>query len=230
MSTTSVASSGDTKARPGAAASMDRMYRYTRHIYDLTRKPYLLGRDRLLSVMDIQPSDRVLEIGCGTARNLIKLHQLHPHAELFGLDAASVMLETAQANLRRAGMGDQVTLRQALAEELDHGRTFGLDRPFDAIFFSYALSMIPTWPAAVEAAMANLKPGGGLYVVDFWDQRELPGAFAKLLTWWLAKFHVHFRPEMLEYLRTMAGAGRVTLELESVAGRYAYVARMRKVG
>ncbi|NDH95685.1 MAG: SAM-dependent methyltransferase, partial [Planctomycetia bacterium] len=27
---------------------MDSMYRFTRHIYDFTRRYYLLGRDRLL--------------------------------------------------------------------------------------------------------------------------------------------------------------------------------------
>ena len=32
------------------AEQMDRMYRYQRHIYDLTRKYYLLGRDRIYSV------------------------------------------------------------------------------------------------------------------------------------------------------------------------------------
>ena len=32
----------------GQAAAMDRMYRLTRHVYDATRRYYLLGRDRML--------------------------------------------------------------------------------------------------------------------------------------------------------------------------------------
>jgi S-adenosylmethionine-diacylgycerolhomoserine-N-methlytransferase len=37
------------------ATAMDRMYRHARHIYDLTRKPYLLGRDRLIAELGSIP-------------------------------------------------------------------------------------------------------------------------------------------------------------------------------
>ena len=56
-----------------AAALMDRMYRRQRHIYDLSRKFYLLGRDEAIAGLSAGPGDRVLEIGCGTGRNLVKL-------------------------------------------------------------------------------------------------------------------------------------------------------------
>ena len=50
---------------------MDHIYRYQRSIYDLTRKYYLVGRDRLLDRIRAAPGDRVLEVGCGTGRNLM---------------------------------------------------------------------------------------------------------------------------------------------------------------
>ena len=50
---------------------MDRLYRHQRHIYDLTRKYYLLGRDELIAELDPPPHGTVLEIGCGTGRNLL---------------------------------------------------------------------------------------------------------------------------------------------------------------
>jgi S-adenosylmethionine-diacylgycerolhomoserine-N-methlytransferase len=43
-----------------AFENMDRMYRMQRYFYDLTRKYYLLGRDRLLTELDVQPGERVL--------------------------------------------------------------------------------------------------------------------------------------------------------------------------
>ena len=61
-----------------AAALMDRMYRRQRHIYDLSRKFYLLGRDEAIARLRPAPGDKVLEIGCGTGRNLIKLAQAYP--------------------------------------------------------------------------------------------------------------------------------------------------------
>jgi S-adenosylmethionine-diacylgycerolhomoserine-N-methlytransferase len=62
------------------AALMDLVYRRQRYVYDLTRKYYLFGRDRLIRELDLKPGDRVVEIGCGTARNLVRMAQLYPEA------------------------------------------------------------------------------------------------------------------------------------------------------
>ena len=79
------------------AAAMDRMYRLTRHVYDLTRAYYLLGRDRMLAMAATNPSTATLEVGCGTARNLIKLARRPEPGLLCGLDASQEMLDTAAA-------------------------------------------------------------------------------------------------------------------------------------
>src|SRR5580658_4770840 len=76
----------DSSSPSDPAALMDRMYRRQRHIYDFTRKFYLLGRDEAITRLRPAPGDKVLEIGCGTGRNLIKLAQAYPEARLFGLD------------------------------------------------------------------------------------------------------------------------------------------------
>lgn len=209
---------------------MDRMYQFTRHVYDLSRKYYLLGRDQLLRRMaaELKPGDRVLEVGCGTARNLISLAKLRPDVVLYGLDASQVMLETAQGKIASAGLTGKITLRPELAENLHHEKTFGVEKPFDAIFFSYSLSIIPTWPEALEAAYHNLKPGGSLYLVDFWDQRDLPKWFGAMLQGWLDKFHVSHRPELLAGLRAWEERGLGTLEAEGYWRRYAYLAQFKK--
>jgi S-adenosylmethionine-diacylgycerolhomoserine-N-methlytransferase len=207
--------------------AMDRMYRYTRHVYDASRKYYLLGRDDLIDAIDLQPGQTALEIGCGTARNLILLHRRFPQNHLFGIDAANVMIQTARAKVEKAGASDFITLRQGLAESLDY-RAFGLDRPFDVVFFSYSLSMIPPWRAALDAALVNLKPHGDLWVVDFWDQGDLPRWFSKMLKTWLALFHVHYRPELHDRLHELAQEGTVSLDLHPIARRYAYLAHLRK--
>ncbi len=214
------------------AIAMDRMYRLTRHVYDLTRAYYLLGRDRMLARVATNAGTATLEVGCGTARNLIKLARRPEPGLLCGLDASQEMLDTAAASIARAGVPagghERIRLRQGLAERLDAKAMFDRDEPFDTIFFSYCLSMVPSWPGAIEAAMANLKTGGHLLIVDFWDQQELPAFFAAGLKKWLTLFHVHYRPEVHAALAALGASGRADVAFESVAKRYAYIASIRK--
>ena len=49
-----------------AAQHMDEIYRYQRYIYDLTRKFYLLGRDRVIDELAPPRGGKVLEVACGT--------------------------------------------------------------------------------------------------------------------------------------------------------------------
>ncbi|MBM4021676.1 MAG: class I SAM-dependent methyltransferase [Planctomycetes bacterium] len=214
------------------AADMDRMYRLTRHVYDVTRAYYLLGRDRLLDRVPTGPGTATCEVGCGTARNLIKLARRPQPGLLCGLDASQEMLTTAAASIARAGGPaagiEPIRLRQGLAERLDAAAMFGCPEPFDTIFFSYCLSMVPTWPGAIEAALDNLRPGGLLLIVDFWDQRNLPRFFAAGLTRWLSLFHVHYRPEVHDALVNLGVSGRVDVSFESICRRYAYLAAIVK--
>src|SRR3954469_14623538 len=48
---------------PGEAALMDRIYRRQRHVYDFTRKYYLLGRDELVDRLGPPGGGRVLAVG-----------------------------------------------------------------------------------------------------------------------------------------------------------------------
>jgi S-adenosylmethionine-diacylgycerolhomoserine-N-methlytransferase len=206
--------------------NMDRMYRLQRYFYDLTRKYYLLGRDQLLEEMNVQPGDRVLEAGCGTARNLIILAKRHPAAMFYGLDASAAMLETAQAKADGSG-AKNIELKTALADDVRFDGTFGLAEKFDKIFFSYSISMIPPWRESIENALRNLKPGGELFIVDFYDQGDLPGPFRRFLRWWLAKFHVKFWPELMPYLESLQSSETAKVTIKSLFRRYSFIASVR---
>lgn len=202
-----------------ATSAMNRIYRHQRHIYDWTRPSFLLGRDTLLRRMRIRAGDRVLEVGCGTARNLLKLAALHGDAELYGLDASTEMLRTARASSARRRLQHRLHLRHGLAEQLCHERTFGAPR-FDVILFSYSLSMIPSCAESIEAAVASLKAGGRLYIVDFCDQGEMPPLLRRPLHGWLGLFGVKHRPEIYERLRSLAAQGLGTLSTQPFGLRY----------
>jgi S-adenosylmethionine-diacylgycerolhomoserine-N-methlytransferase len=111
---------------------------------------------------------------------------------------------------------------------MDYSGTFGLKEPFDVAFFSYSLSMIPTWSAAISTCLGNLKSGGRMYVVDFWDQAGYNPLFRTMLKVWLAMFHVHFRPELLAHLEELHNSGLGELTIEPVYKRYAYIAKFVK--
>jgi S-adenosylmethionine-diacylgycerolhomoserine-N-methlytransferase len=204
------------------ARRMDRMYRHQRYIYDATRKFFLLGRDGLIDHLAPRVGEHVLEIGCGTGRNLIALAERYPGVRLYGVDASAEMLATARHHIERAGLDGRIRLAQGLGEELDAPAMFDLDRKFDAIVISYALTMIPTWPAVVQRAADHLRPSGRLAVVDFWDQHGLPVWFRRLLQSWLHLFDVRPEREMPEFFRRVVSERGGTLVLDSVFGGYAF--------
>ena len=210
---------------------MDRMYRVQRHFYDFTREYYLLGRDEMLKQMHIREGDQVLEVACGTARNLMRAVKIQPKAQYYGLDASAVMLETAEKKIAKSRIcAGKIVLKHELAQDLTYSGTFGLNKPFDIIFFSYGLSMIPVWQEAIDAALLNLRPGGTMFIVDFWDQNDLPGVFRYGLKRWLKMFGVVHRPELLVHLNGISESGVGTLSLQSIRRRYAYLARFEKNG
>lgn len=211
------------------ALLMDRNYRVIRHIYDATRKYFLFGRDRLLEQMEIAVGNNVLEVGVGTARNLIKLARKHESFNLCGLDASAEMLKTAQHNIEAQGLTSQIKLTQGLAEETDCKNCFEVSDGFDVIFFSYSLSMIPPWKEALNKALAQLKSSGKLYIVDFWDQRTYFPLFRLALKKWLKFFHVAYQPELMEYLKELQSEKKIELEIEPVGGSYAFIAVVKPV-
>jgi len=183
---------------------MDRVYRNQRHIYDLTRKFFLLGRDRLLADLAPPPEGRVLEIGCGTGRNLLAVARMFPGIECYGIDISSHMLETAKFSIRRVGMGDRVFVSLADATAIRAEDLFEIDR-FDRIFISYTLSMIPRWNQALRQAVKLLASAGSLHVIDFGRQSNLPNWFRWILRSWLNIFHVSPCLELGNELVKMAG-------------------------
>jgi S-adenosylmethionine-diacylgycerolhomoserine-N-methlytransferase len=211
-----------------AAGHMDAIYRTQRHIYDLTRKYYLLGRDRLIAELKPPARGTVLELGCGTGRNMILAARKFPDAKFYGIDISEEMLITARANVAKAGLSDRIKLAQGDASSVDTLRVFGI-ASFDRVFISYALSMIPPWRETARHALALTKAGGSLHVVDFGGQAQLPGWFRSGLRAWLAKFTVSPREDLepvLAEAAKSAGAKLVFAPLYLDYARYAVIRRV----
>jgi S-adenosylmethionine-diacylgycerolhomoserine-N-methlytransferase len=206
---------------PDHAALMDSVYRRQRHIYDITRKYYLFGRDRMIRDLNLSPGERVVEVGCGTARNLAVMARHYPQAKLYGLDASAEMLCTAGDLLSRAGLQSRVRLAHGYAENMAAAQ-FGEDA-FDRVIFSYSLSMIPDWRQALGTAAAALAPNGRIHVVDFGDLEGLGRIGRRAMLYWLGLFHVAPRTELLGFFEALGDSLKEINGLRVLPGRYAFI-------
>jgi S-adenosylmethionine-diacylgycerolhomoserine-N-methlytransferase len=161
-------------------------YRWHAHFYDVTRWAFLFGRKALirLAAEQLRPR-RILEVGCGTGKNLAELARCFPQAEIIGLDLSAQMLEKARKKIKIHG--SRVTLLQRVYD----GPVSGGD-PFDLIVFSYCLTMInPGHTEALRVCRQDLAPEGHLALVDFHDTN-----FAWFRRWmWLN--HVRMEGQIL---------------------------------
>ncbi len=207
------------------ASAMDRQYRFQRHIYDLTRKYYLLGRDNVLLEMQVKPGQTLLELGCGTGRNLRLAAKAFPQAALFGLDISEQMLTTARAGFERRNL-PLPALAAGDASQFQ-ASSFGCSG-FDHILISYALSMIPAWENTIDCAIDALNPGGTLHIVDFGQQERLPHWFRAILIAWLHKFHVTPRATLETTIRESAERKNANWQFAPLYRGYAWSAKISR--
>jgi S-adenosylmethionine-diacylgycerolhomoserine-N-methlytransferase len=206
---------------------MDRMYRYQRHIYDATRRYYLLGRTTLINGLLPPAGGTVLEIGCGTGWNLIRAASANPDTRVYGFDLSEAMLATARKAVTRAGYQGRITLAQADATSFQ-GAAALQHRSFDRVFASYTLSMIPNWRPALQIAFDHVAPGGSLHVIDFGSAAALPHFARVALHAWLEQFDVEPRLELraeLARLGVRTNADVFHMELYRGYAQYAVVTR-----
>ncbi len=203
------------------ARAMDAQYALQRHVYDLTRKYYLLGRDRLIRSLAVPAGGSVLEVGVGTGRNLALAARRYAYARLFGLDISAEMLKSARANMDRAGADVRTLLEQADATAFDPQALFG-EAGFDRVYVSYSLSMIPQWEEALAQALSVVEPGGSLHIVDFGQMERLPGWFRAGIMAWLAKFHVTPRADLFEVVHEVARVQGATVRMRRLYRGYAW--------
>jgi S-adenosylmethionine-diacylgycerolhomoserine-N-methlytransferase len=206
-----------------AMRRMDRMYRRQRYLYDATRRYYLLGRDRLIAGLQPKAGASVLEIGCGTGRNLVHAARSYPNAQFFGIDVSTEMLTSAIAAISRTALADQVKVAHGDATAADLRASFAVSS-FDHVMISYSLSMIADWQGVLSAAARALKPGGRMHIVDFGNQEGLPKIARVLLLRWLGMFEVAPRGDLERVLSAMAERYDAELTFERPFRGYAQYA------
>ena len=129
-------------------------------------------RSRAVRKLELQHGDTVLEVGCGTGRNLPYLKAgVGSSGHIFGVDPSEKMLSRAWTLCRRRGWTN-VTL--ARADALD----FRAPRPLNAVLFSLSYSVMQNRERILNHAWSQLRAGGRVVIVD---GKTMPGLVGRLL-------------------------------------------------
>jgi ubiquinone/menaquinone biosynthesis C-methylase UbiE len=124
--------------------------------------------DWVVSLLDVQPTDRVLEIGFGPGLAIAELSRRATHGTVYGIDHSDVMVEQASERNAAAIRTKHVELVQAPVEQLP-----SFEEPLDAIFTVNSLRFWPEPTQRLVELHALLRPGGRVAIAT---QPRCPGA------------------------------------------------------
>lgn len=185
------------------ASRMESFYSGQAEAYDDFRKRLLKGRQELWDSMDA-PKDGVwVDMGGGTGSNLEHFgERIGDLKKIYVVDLAGSLLKMARRRCQDRGWSN------VEAVEADATKFRPVAEPVDVITFSYSLTMIPDWFAALENAIEMLKPGGVIGVVDFYVSRKFPADAMQRHGWftrnfwpvWMSSDNVFPSPEHVPFL------------------------------
>lgn len=177
-------------------------------------------RSRAVESLALKPGDRVLEVGCGTGRNLPFLSRVVGSAGcVYGIDISEGMLTKAREACEKNGFTN-VILIQCDASEYE------LPELVDGVIFSLSYCTMRHRKQALRHAWAQLKSGGRLVMLD---AKALSGWLGRLLyplALWTLKLTVLGSPDIDELNDLEALTGQVEVE-EFQFGTY-FIARVIK--
>ena len=137
----------------------------TKFLEDANRLPSIAeGFKKQLEHLDIQPGQRVLDVGCGVGDRAAQMAELvGPTGKVCGTDLSSLMVDISKR--RNEGNGLPVEFHVASAVEQPFP-----DASFDRVRTERVLMYLPDPEPAIDEFLRVLKPGGKVLVVDFdWD-------------------------------------------------------------
>ncbi|MDB5386911.1 MAG: SAM-dependent methyltransferase [Planctomycetaceae bacterium] len=150
--------------------------------YDDFRRRLLQGRKEMWDALTIPEGATAVDMGGGTGANLEFLGDRISHLkQLHLVDLSGSLLKVAQQRIEARGWANVKTV------EAD-ATTWMPPEPVDIVTFSYSLTMIPDWFAAIDQAKKMLKPGGTIGIVDFYVARKYPEAGRARHSWMTSTF------------------------------------------
>jgi S-adenosylmethionine-diacylgycerolhomoserine-N-methlytransferase len=159
---------------------LDSFYSGQAQGYDDFRRRLLHGREGLYRRLAANPASTWVDMGGGTGANLENIGKgIHAWRKVYLVDLSRSLLKVAQERGKARGWRNMEAVE---ADVTTWVPAEGLASA-DVVTFSYSLTMIPDWFAAIDQAERLLKPGGLIGVVDFYVSRKFPAAGMKRHGW-----------------------------------------------
>ncbi len=160
------------------AQRMESFYGGQARAYDDFRRRLLKGREELWEALPKPEGGTWVDMGGATGNNLENFgDDMAKLKKVYVVDLSSSLLEVARDRFKQRGW------ENAEAVEADATKWQPAEGSVDVVTFSYSLTMIPDWFAAMENALRMLKPGGLIGVVDFYVGRKYPPEGLKKQRW-----------------------------------------------
>jgi len=135
------------------------------------RRSSNVARNRwAVRLLDVQPADRVIELGCGPGVAIAALAARAVRGLVVGVDHSQVMIRQARRRNRAAVRAGRVRLIHTPVQSLSIS-----DGPFDAALAVNTVGMWPEPTARLRELARLLRPGGRIALVS---QPRCPGATA----------------------------------------------------
>lgn len=151
------------------------------------------GTKATLNRMDLQPGQRILEIGPGPGRLLIPAaDRVSPGGEAVGIDIQPGMIDRLKKRADEAGITNLTAIHgDATQPHVEEGR-------FDLVFLVTALGEIPDRTAALRESHKALRPGGILSITEMfgdphYQSRSKVKRLAEKTGFELQAFHGNWR-------------------------------------
>jgi len=154
---------------------VERVYTSYAGVYDhIFGKVFHEGRESAVRNLNVQPNEKILEVGIGTG---LALPMYPRHCQIVGIDFSEGMLEKAK---QRAA---EYQMSHVQLHRMDAGAMEFADDSFDTVMAAYVVTAVPDYRKVVSEMIRVCRPGGRIVMLNhFSNGNKIIAAVEKVIS------------------------------------------------